>query len=265
MPVFKKGDRQIVTNYRPISLSSNLSKVFERLVFKVLYEYLQNNNLLSPKNSGSRKKDSCVCQLIHIVHKIYDAVEIDKEVRGILLDIFKTFDEVCHEGLIHKLKRIGIAGPLPSWIESYLTGCLQQVIIRGQESQWIPLSAGFPQGSILGPPLFLIFINDLPEDVNCDINLFADDTSLFDVIEDPKTTAANLNKDLQAIQDWAFKWRVTFNADEVRSQNPPLIFQGLTLTLSPYHKHPVIDPSERKDGACSFQALVIIAGIMRTR
>ena len=247
LPVFKKGDRQDKANYRPISLLPNISKVFERLVYKFLYEYLSENNLLCPKQSGFRQKDSSVCKLIHIVHTIYEALENGKEVCAIFLDISKAFDKVWHEGLLFKLKQIGVGGPLLNWFQTYLVGRLQRVIIKGQESTWLPITAGVPQGSILGPLLFLIFINDLPQGIESNVDLFADDTSLLDIIDNPTSTSNKMNRDLEAIHDWALRWRVTFNPDKTVTMvfstkvnkpiHPSLIFQGKILTQSCQHKH----------------------------
>ena len=120
-----------------------------------------------------------------------------------ILDISKAFDKVWHEGLLFKLKPIGIGGPLLNWFQTYLVGRLQRVIIKGQESTWLPITAGVPQGSILGPLLFLFFINDLPQGIESNVDLFADDTSILDIVDNPTSTANKLNRDLEAIHDWA--------------------------------------------------------------
>ena len=185
--------------------------------------------------------------LIHIVHTIYEALENGKEVRAIFLDISKAFDKVWHEGILFKLKQIGIGGPLLNWFQTYLVGRLQRVIIKGQESTLLPITAGVPQGSILGPLLFLIFINDLPQGIESNVDLFADDTSILDIVDNPTSTANKMNRDLEAIHDWALRWRVTFNPDKTVTMvfstkvnkpiHPSLIFQGKILTQSCQHKH----------------------------
>ena len=113
-----------------------------------------------------------------MVHKIYDALERGKEVRMVFPDISKAFDKVWHKGLLCKLESVGVRDPLLSWFESYLTNRKQRVIIEGQSSEWKNINAGVPQGSVLGPLLFFIYINDITENLETDCFLYADDTSL---------------------------------------------------------------------------------------
>ena len=120
-------------------------------------------------------------QLLSITHSIFEAFDCNPtlEVRSIYLDISKAFDRVWHEGLIYKLKRCGISGNLLLLLRSFLSDRKQRTVLNGQSSRWGNISAGVPQGSILGPPFFLIYINDLTENLRCSVKLFADDTSLF--------------------------------------------------------------------------------------
>ena len=119
------------------------------------------------------------------------------------LDISKAFDKVWHDGLIYKLKHNGVNGDLLRLIESFLSDRYQRVVLNGQTSNWNKIKAGVPQGSILGPLFFLIYINDLPFELRCSAKLLADDTSLFSVVENVNKTIANLNKDLENINKWA--------------------------------------------------------------
>ena len=130
----------------------------------------------------------------------------------VFLDVSKAFDKVWHEGFIHKLKCIGIGGNLLKWLESYLHNRRQRVVINGQASEWSLTEAGVPQGSILGPLLFLIYINDIIKGIICNIFLFADDTSLMKVIENSIQDFADINRDLSTLADWAHQWLVTFQA-----------------------------------------------------
>ena len=199
------------TNYRPISLLSCLSKVMERLVFNVMYKYLSENNLLTPKNSGFKENDGTINQLILLVHNIYNNLEVRKDTCMIFLDISKAFDRVYHQGLLFKLRQMGFEGQLLLWLESYLSNRQTRVILNSQCSEWRSINAGVPQGSILGPLLFLVFINDIVIDISSDIYLFADDTSLMRKITNARQDKDILNDDLMKLYNWSQQWRVTFN------------------------------------------------------
>ena len=158
VPIHKKGDKQLIENYRPVSLLPICGKVFERLIFNSLFNYFIENNLFSPHQSGFIPGDSCVQQLISITHEIYNAFDCNPslEVRGVFLDISKALDKVWHDGLIYKLKRNGINGDLSRPIESFLSDRYQRVVLNGQTSNWNKIKAGVSQGSILAPLFFLI-------------------------------------------------------------------------------------------------------------
>ena len=128
----------------------------------------------------------------------------------------KAFDKVWHEGLLYKLKSMGISGELYDLLQNYISGRLQRVILTGQTSSWRPILAGVPQGSILGPLFFLIYINDLPNKLKSNAKLFADDTSLFAIVKDENKSANVLNNDLSLISEWAFNWKMLFNPDPVK-------------------------------------------------
>ena len=149
--------------------------------------------LLNPNQSDFRPSDSCVNQLLAITHEIFEAFDCNPllEVRSAFLDISKTFDKAWHEDLLYKLKSLGISGQLYNLLENYLSGTFQRVVLNGKTSSWRPVSPGVPQRSILGPLLFLIFINDLPNELKSNVTLFADDTSLFSIVKD-KNESANL-------------------------------------------------------------------------
>ena len=178
VPVHKKRDKQILKNYRPVSLLPICGKVFERLVYNSLFEYFIENGLISPNQSGFTSGDSCTNQLISITHEIYQFFDDGFEVRGVFLDISKAFDKVWHNSLIYKLKQNESASDLQDTLTNFLKGSKQRVVLNGQYSTWTNIEAGVPQGSILGTLLFLIYINDLPENLVSNPKLFADDTSL---------------------------------------------------------------------------------------
>ena len=212
--VFKKADRTKKENYRPISILDCMSKVCERLVFNALYQYCTENNILNPRNSGFKKNDSTVNQLTKIVHDIYMGLEDQKDVCMVFLDVSKAFDKVYHEGLLFKLKQIGVTGSLLNWMKSYLSDRKIRVTLNGKCSGWKEINAGVPQGSILGPLLYLIYVNDITNDIESDINLFADDTSLLKVIYDPTQSFQVINSDLAKLEEWSKQWRTSFNADK---------------------------------------------------
>ena len=171
------------------------------------------------------------------VHDIY--ANFDQyptlEMRANFLDISKAFDKVWHEGLLFKLECIGISGNLLSLLESFLSNGFQQVVLNGQCSSWSSVLARVPQGSILGPLLLLIYINDLPKSLQCTVKLFADDTSLFSTVYEPNISASQLESDMKKISHWTCKWKMNFNPD-VSKQSQDVIFSRKTFKVS----HPSI-------------------------
>ena len=189
VPVHKKGDKKCLKNYRPVSLLPICGKIFERLIFNEMFRFLIENNLISSNQSGFNPGDSCINQLLSITHEIYKPFDDGFEVRGVFLDISKAFDKVWHKGIIFKLQQNGISGKLLRVLSDFLKDRKQRVILNGQFSSWTSVNAGVPQGSILCPLLFLIYINDLTDGLSSNTKLFADDTSLFSVIHDVDTYA----------------------------------------------------------------------------
>jgi len=150
----------------------------EKKLYEKLYDYGIVNQLLSPKNSSLKKGNGAINQLFCITDKMYKAFDNNQSVAMVFLDISMAFDRAWHRGLIFKLKFIVIQGPLLSWFEDYLSGRQQKVVLCGQESTVLSTNAGVPQGLILGPLLFLIFINDIENDIRSDMFIFADETTL---------------------------------------------------------------------------------------
>ena len=217
IPLFKNDNPQHKVNYRPVSLLASFSKICERVVFFHLYNFLMETGFLYKFQSGFRPGDSTINQLIFLVHKIYEALEDGKEVRVVFLDISKAFDKVWHAGLLRKLEALGVQSPLLQWFESYLCNRKQRVVIEGQCSDWRTITSGVPQGSVLGPLLFLIYINDITDDLASLPLIYADDTTLLEIVDDPVVSAGRLNSDLHKISVWADKWLVTMNP--VKSRN----------------------------------------------
>lgn len=246
-PIPKGGDRSALSNHRPISLLCTPEKTFERIVFKHLYNHLNHNNILTSLQSGFIPGDSTVNQLTYLYNTFCHALDSGKEVRVVFCDISKAFDRVWHEGLLLKLEAAGITGNLLSWFRSYLTNRKQRVVIPGVQSKWNNIRAGVPQGSILGPLLFLLFINDIVVDIGSNIRLFADDTTLFIIVENPTTAAQLINLDIDKIVKWAKTWLVTFNPTKtesllisrklIRPNHPPLFMENQPIAEVETHKH----------------------------
>ena len=180
-PIHKKNDKQIISNYRPISLLPICSKIFEKIIFNHLYNFFNTNNLITNKQSGFRPGDSTINQLLDLVDSIHQSFDAyaTLEVRAVFMDISKAFDKVWHDGLIFKLKQNGVSGSLLKLFEGYLSSRKQRVVLNGSASDYKDIRAGVPQGSVLGPLLFLIYINDLEENIKSQIRFFADDTMLY--------------------------------------------------------------------------------------
>ena len=229
-PIFKRnGSKNSKDNYRPISILPTLSKICESIIHERLLSHCTLNNIITDRQAAYLKGDSTISQLLYLVHQIRVSWGEGKIAHGLFLDISAAFDKVWHKGLIAKLEQIGISGPVLTLFKSYLNNRKQCVVVDGVKSTFIDIKAGVPQGSRLGPLLFIIYINDIVDDLECDIMLFADDCSLLASGLDPTDTAQKLNRDLSKISSWAAKWKVLFNAKKSKD----LIFSNKMLNNSP--------------------------------
>ena len=207
------SDKQNIRNYRPVSLLAICGKIFERLIFNEIFKYFSVNKLISKNQSGFQSSDSCINQLLSITQKLFTFFDNRIEVRTVSLDISKALDKVWHDGLIFKLKQNDISGGLLRIFSHFLSNRKQRVALNVQNSLWTNVHAGVSQGSIQSLLLFLIYINDLLDNLTSNAKLFADDTSLFSVFHDVNTSADELNDDLKKVNEWAFQWKMSFNPD----------------------------------------------------
>ena len=212
-PIFKKADKHKPENYRPISLTSIVCKIMEHIIHSQIIHHLDNNGILNNKQFGFRKKRSCESQLILTIDDLAKGLQNREQIDAILLDFSKAFDKVPHERLLLKLHHVGVRGTVLSWIRDFLTDRSQKVILEGKASKTSQVTSGVPQGTVLGPLLFLVYINDLPDCVTSEIRLFADDALLYRPIHTGED-ATHLTKDLERLQDWERTWQMSFNPDK---------------------------------------------------
>ena len=210
MPVFKKGDKSLAANYRPISLTCILCKVLEHILASNIVKHLDGQGILYDLQHGFREKRSCETQLIMLIEDLARNASVGKQTDIILLDFSKAFDKVNHSKLLWKLHQYGIRGHVLNWVRAFLGSRSQRVVIEGEESESIPVTSGVPQGSVLGPILFLIYINDLPDEVCSQVRLFADDTALYLTMES-EDSGSTLQSDLDILSMWETRWDMEFN------------------------------------------------------
>ena len=213
VPVFKSKNIQDVTNYRPISLLSIVSKIAEKCMYNYLYPLIFCK--LSSFQHGFLSGRSTTTQLVQYVDTLFKSLNNFSQTDIVYMDFAKAFDSVPHKMLIEKLKMYGFGGNILKWFKSYLENRTQRVVISGISSTWAPVQSGVPQGSILGPFLFLIFI-DMPEVLKySDICLFADDTKIFKSINSVND-CLKLQQDIDALYKWSTKWGLNFNPSKCK-------------------------------------------------
>ena len=201
-PLYKKGSKLEPKNYRPISLLPLISKIFEKIIHAQTQLFLDENNILYKFQSGFRVNHSTDTSLSYLNNKIMNGFENKSYTGMILIDLQKAFDTIDHEIFLNKIKCLGFADSSISWYKSYLKSRYFKINIDNSYSEKEQLLCGVPQGSILGPLMFLIYINDMAQSVDCDLYLFADDACIVYTGKDIKTIETNLNKNFNSLCDW---------------------------------------------------------------
>ena len=214
-PVFKKGCKNDPGNYRPISLTSVPGKMLESIIVDNMVDHLETNNLILESQHGFRSGRSCLTNLLDFFHDMFSIYDNSRAIDILYLDFQKAFDKVPHKRLMAKVRSLGIIDEVGDWIEDWIGGRKQRVVINGESSEWVPVTSGVPQGSVLGPLLFIIYINDLGLGLVSKISKFADDTKLGSNA-DNEEAVRQLQKDLEKIGEWSEKWQMPFNLEKCK-------------------------------------------------
>ena len=216
--IYKKGVKSDPGNYRPVSMTSVISKIMESIIRDAIVEHLVKNNLLNDDQHGFVPLRDCITQLLLCIEIWTELIEENHAFDVIYTDFAKAFDSVPHERLFVKLASLGIQGDILGWIKSFLRGRTQCVNVDGEKSGWRDVLSGIPQGSVIGPILFVIFINDMPDEVKFNMcKLFADDCKLYGVVE--KNVANTMQHDLDRLQEWSTRWQLPFNAKKCKAMH----------------------------------------------
>ena len=210
MPPLQKGDKTDPANYRLISLTCILCKTMEHIIACNLCKHLNLNKILYDLQHCFREKRSCETQLIQLVEDLARNLTSGKLSDLILLDFSKAYDKVIHLKLLYKLQVHGVQGKTLGWIESFVIGRTQCVVLDGDTSTKLPGSSGVPQGSVLGPILFLLYINDLLDNIQSNVCLFADDTAVYLAVQGQEDTDI-IQNGLNILQEWGKAWDMEFN------------------------------------------------------
>jgi len=233
-PLHKSGPRSLVSNYRPVSLTSTIVKIMESILKDNILSHILDNELVSPFQFGFLPGRSCLTQLLNTMDHFTKALDGGYCVDVIYLDFRKAFDSVPHKRLLCKLASFGIQGNILKWIENFLSDRKQQVVLNGHVSRSTSVISGVPQGSVLGPLLFNMFINDLPSVVSSSIFMFADDTKIFRIIKSSDDHKA-LQSDLDALHAWSVVWQLSFNISKCK-----LLHFGPNHDFGPYFLNDVL-------------------------
>jgi hypothetical protein len=211
--IYKKGDCQQPKNSRPVSLTSVCCKMMEHIVFSSIMNHLDEHNMLVDNQHGFRSKRSTETQLVQTLEDLSSQMDNKHQVDALILDFSKAFDTVPHQRLLRKLDHHGVRGKANGWIEAWLTQRTQSIVVDGTTSNPVHVGSGVPQGTVLGPLMFLLYINDIGRDIQSTIRLFADDCLLYRPIHGPEDNII-LQRDLQSLVDWSDEWQMMFNSEK---------------------------------------------------
>ena len=250
-PIYKKGDKTDPANYRPVSLTSVLCKLLERILGEDIISHLKENSLLCDQQHGFASGKSTVTNLLEALDIWTEALSHNLPVDIVFLDYAKAFDTVPHQRLLAQIRSFGIKNNILQRIRSFLTGRRQRVKVNGVLSDWIDVTSGVPQGSVLGPLLFSIFVCDVPKLLRGFISMFADDTKVYDIIHEMNGTNGHidLQVDIDALQEWAKTMQMLFHPLKCKVMHLGLKNPGREYTMKTTDgaEHTLEEVSEEKD------------------
>ena len=259
IPIFKADDNTNPNNYRPISLLSNFNRIFEKLVYSRMESFIEQNNLLSPSQYGFRKAHSTQHAILDIVSTIQENMDKRLFSCGVFIDLKKAFDTVDHKILLHKLNHYGFRGVTNKWFSSYLDGRTQTTQIGSHISKRQNTTCGVPQGSVLGPLLFLIYINDIQESSDkLKPFLFADDTNAVYADKNLKSLETTVNQELSKLFDWLTANKLTLNINKTNF----VIFRPAQRKLTYHPKIMIFDNDQKKNVALECKESVRYLGVI---
>jgi len=255
IPIFKKGNKQNKENYRPVSLTSIICKLLEIIIKEHITNFLDSNDLINSSQHGFMSGKSCLSNLLDFFEIVSSEVDRGNSVDVIFLDFSKAFDKVPHKKLLKKIQSTGVRGTILDWIGNWLQNRQQRVVIEGESSKWVEVTSGVPQGSVLGPLLFIIYINDINNQIESKLNKFADDCKLMNKVNNNEDFQ-KLQGDLDKLYNWSVKWQMPFNINKCSvmhfgNKNNNISYmmgnQDLKNSISERDLGVIIDPSLKFD------------------